>query len=266
MKKLDLGYNHISDIGHAALQKAQVTHQSDVFSFPLVCISVCLRWCQSCRVVERRNKTSQHLLCYGINCWAFLDGAQYFRSCARRVWHKSDAAFNSRLLLIFAWACAPSVVHVNALFQQLVLSVSTSSCHPIHAERFIFQAAEKTSTFSIVFWPNTWQLEKRQKQKAVHPVPVASSRRTCLKSARTSRVASSPTAVQQDSIVNMFEVLRTWFATNTCTCFSLAKVFPVLPPPYHQSHNCVCRYPLERDSIGQRDRSWYFTRSFWMGL
>ena len=112
--------------------------------------------------------------------------------------------------MIFSWACAPSVVHVRVLLQQLVFggrslfqmsSVSTSNCHPIHAERSISQAPEKKNEhFLHSILAKHLAVGRAPKKKAVHPLHVAPSRRTCLKSARTSRVAFSPTAVQQDSL------------------------------------------------------------------
>ena len=110
---------------------------------------------------------------------------------------------------MFSWACAPSVVDVSVLLQQLVFggrslfqmsSVSTSSC-AIEAKRSLSQAAEKKRALSPSHFGETRGSWKSANKKAVHPVQVAPSRRTCLKSARTSRVASSPTAVQQDSLI-----------------------------------------------------------------
>ena len=65
---------------------------------------------------------------------------------------QSEAAFNNGLRVMFDSAWAPGAIHVSMFFQELVFerrtllemsSVSTSSCHSSHAERFTTLAVDK---------------------------------------------------------------------------------------------------------------------------
>ena len=88
---------------------------------------------------------------------------------------QSEAAFNNGLRVMFDSAWAPGAIHVSMFFQELVFegrtllemsSVSTSSCHSSHVERFTTLAVAP----SQVHFGQTsgWHLDERQKISAFH--------------------------------------------------------------------------------------------------